>query len=142
MTTPARTGRLIVIDDEVELMTALCESLREEGFDAVGYSDPAAGLAVLEHLRSQAKLAAARAANTLLARLGDDAPSDRHQWQLRDVARCLLRSAADPTYLDSRDFWLPKNLPAATRRARPRLTHRWPADAARATVERYLGRRP
>jgi DNA-binding NtrC family response regulator len=47
MTTPARSGRLLVVDDEVELMTALCESLREEGFDAVGYSDPAAGLAAL-----------------------------------------------------------------------------------------------
>ena len=47
MTTPARSGRLLVVDDEVELMTALCESLRDEGYDAVGYSDPAAGLAAL-----------------------------------------------------------------------------------------------
>src|SRR4051812_39016719 len=47
MPTPARSGRLLVVDDEVELMTALCESLREEGYDAVGYPDPAAGLAAL-----------------------------------------------------------------------------------------------
>ncbi|MBN9520786.1 sigma-54-dependent Fis family transcriptional regulator [bacterium] len=47
MATPARSGRLLVVDDEVELMTALCEALRDEGFDAVGFSDPATGLAAL-----------------------------------------------------------------------------------------------
>ncbi len=47
MSTPARSGRLLVVDDEVELMTALCESLRDEGFDAAGFSDPVAGLAAL-----------------------------------------------------------------------------------------------
>jgi DNA-binding NtrC family response regulator len=41
MTPPARTGRLLVVDDEVELMRALCESLREEGFEPTGLSDPA-----------------------------------------------------------------------------------------------------
>ncbi len=44
-----RSGRLLVIDDEVELMTALCESLREVGFDATGVAEPAAGLAALQH---------------------------------------------------------------------------------------------
>jgi DNA-binding NtrC family response regulator len=34
----------VVVDDETELMTALCESLRDEGFDAQGFSDPARGL--------------------------------------------------------------------------------------------------
>ena len=43
MTRPAR-GRLLVVDDEVELMTALCESLQDEGFEAAGFADPAAGL--------------------------------------------------------------------------------------------------
>ncbi|QEL16727.1 sigma-54-dependent transcriptional regulator [Limnoglobus roseus] len=47
MPAPARSGRLIVVDDEVELMAALCESLRDEGFEAVGCSDPAAGLDAL-----------------------------------------------------------------------------------------------
>jgi DNA-binding NtrC family response regulator len=46
MTRPAR-GRLLVVDDEVELMTALCESLQEEGFEAAGFADPAAGLKAL-----------------------------------------------------------------------------------------------
>ncbi|HEY1064972.1 MAG TPA: sigma-54 dependent transcriptional regulator [Pirellulales bacterium] len=43
----ARSARILVVDDEVELMTALCESLCEEGFDAVGFSDPAVGLNAL-----------------------------------------------------------------------------------------------
>ncbi len=47
MATPARSGRLLVVDDEVELMAALCEALRDEGFDAVGVSAPDAGLAAL-----------------------------------------------------------------------------------------------
>jgi DNA-binding NtrC family response regulator len=32
------------VDDEVELMRALCDSLRDEGFDTTGVSDPAAAL--------------------------------------------------------------------------------------------------
>ncbi len=44
MPAPARSGRILVVDDEVELMTALCESLRDQGFDAAGFADPAAGL--------------------------------------------------------------------------------------------------
>src|SRR3954449_5381975 len=47
MTPPARTGRLLVVDDEAELMRALCESLKEEGFDPTGFADPAAGLEAL-----------------------------------------------------------------------------------------------
>ena len=43
-----RTGRILVVDDEVELMTALCESLRSAGFVAEGAGDPAAGLKALE----------------------------------------------------------------------------------------------
>jgi DNA-binding NtrC family response regulator len=34
-------GRLLVVDDEVELMRALCESLTEEGFETHGLSTPA-----------------------------------------------------------------------------------------------------
>ena len=40
MSTPAPRGKLLVVDDEVELMKALCESLDEQGFDARGLSDP------------------------------------------------------------------------------------------------------
>jgi DNA-binding NtrC family response regulator len=36
MTTPTRTGRLLVVDDEVELMSALCETLTEQGFQTSG----------------------------------------------------------------------------------------------------------
>src|SRR5438270_1227290 len=36
MSPPERRGNLLVVDDEVELMLALCESLSEEGFRAVG----------------------------------------------------------------------------------------------------------
>lgn len=41
MSSPPPRGRLLVVDDEVELMRALCDSLREEGFAATGLSDPA-----------------------------------------------------------------------------------------------------
>jgi DNA-binding NtrC family response regulator len=40
MTTPPTRGRLLVVDDEVELMRALCESLGEQGFEVQGLSDP------------------------------------------------------------------------------------------------------
>jgi DNA-binding NtrC family response regulator len=39
--TPARRGKLLIVDDEVELMRALCESLSDEGFETQGLSDPA-----------------------------------------------------------------------------------------------------
>jgi DNA-binding NtrC family response regulator len=42
MSKPAPRGRLLVVDDEVELMRALCEALAEEDFEAEGLSDPAA----------------------------------------------------------------------------------------------------
>ena len=47
MSTPTSRGRLIVVDDEVELMTALCESLRDDGFEAAGFTTPTAGLEAL-----------------------------------------------------------------------------------------------
>ncbi|MDY3559136.1 sigma-54 dependent transcriptional regulator [Gemmata sp. JC673] len=34
-------GKLLIVDDEVELMRALCESLTDAGFEARGLSDPA-----------------------------------------------------------------------------------------------------
>ena len=40
MSTP-RPARLLIVDDEVELMRALCDSLAANGFDPVGLSDPA-----------------------------------------------------------------------------------------------------
>ena len=40
-------GRLVVVDDEVELITALCDSLRDAGFDATGFASPEAGLEAL-----------------------------------------------------------------------------------------------
>jgi DNA-binding NtrC family response regulator len=47
MSAPARTGRLLVADDEVELMRALCDALRDEGFEVAGVSAPEAALAAL-----------------------------------------------------------------------------------------------
>src|SRR6266508_5759408 len=44
---PAPRGKLLVVDDEVELMRALCESLAEEGFEVHGLSDPARAPAAL-----------------------------------------------------------------------------------------------
>ncbi len=40
MSPPPIRGRLLVVDDEVELMRALCESLGEQGFEVNGLSDP------------------------------------------------------------------------------------------------------
>jgi two-component system response regulator AtoC len=42
-----RTSRVLVVDDEAPLMESLCETLREEGFEVTGYSDPKAALADL-----------------------------------------------------------------------------------------------
>jgi two-component system response regulator AtoC len=47
MAKSANRGRLLVVDDEVELMRALCESLIEEGFEAHGLSDSAHAPAAL-----------------------------------------------------------------------------------------------
>jgi len=46
MTTPKR-GRLLIVDDEVELKNALCETLADEGFATVGASSGAEGLKAL-----------------------------------------------------------------------------------------------
>src|SRR5687767_2146161 len=46
MSDPNR-GSLLVLDDEVELMRALCESLADAGFTATGFSRPADALAAL-----------------------------------------------------------------------------------------------
>ena len=40
-----KRGSLLIVDDEVELMRALCESLGEEGFQTTGFSTPADALA-------------------------------------------------------------------------------------------------
>lgn len=42
-----RAGRLAVVDDEPELVAALCETLRGEGFEVTGFSDPTAALAAV-----------------------------------------------------------------------------------------------
>ncbi|MCS6865994.1 MAG: sigma-54 dependent transcriptional regulator [Gemmataceae bacterium] len=41
MSKPAVRGQLLIVDDEVELMRALCESLTEEGFVTHGLTEPA-----------------------------------------------------------------------------------------------------
>jgi DNA-binding NtrC family response regulator len=41
MSAPTRCGRLLIVDDEVELMRALCEALAAEGYETHGLSDPA-----------------------------------------------------------------------------------------------------
>jgi DNA-binding NtrC family response regulator len=41
-------GRLLIVDDEVELESALCETLAEEGYETVGVSNGAEGLEALE----------------------------------------------------------------------------------------------
>jgi DNA-binding NtrC family response regulator len=46
MTEPKR-GRLLIVDDEVELKNALCETLSEEGYETVGATGGAAGLEAL-----------------------------------------------------------------------------------------------
>jgi len=49
MTATLPRGRLLIVDDEVELLRALCDSLREERFEVVGFSDPRA---VLDAIRN------------------------------------------------------------------------------------------
>jgi DNA-binding NtrC family response regulator len=44
----SKRGRLLIVDDEVELKNALCETLADEGFETVGAADGAEGLKVLE----------------------------------------------------------------------------------------------
>jgi DNA-binding NtrC family response regulator len=45
--TPAKRGSLLIVDDEFELMSALCKSLAEQDFDVKGFTDPAEALAAL-----------------------------------------------------------------------------------------------
>jgi DNA-binding NtrC family response regulator len=40
-------GRVLVVDDEVELMSALCETLAEQGYETAGETSPRAGLKAL-----------------------------------------------------------------------------------------------
>ena len=47
MATSTPHGRLLVVDDEIELMRAVCESLREEGYETTGVTDPSAALDAL-----------------------------------------------------------------------------------------------
>ena len=45
---PATSARILVVDDEVPQMNALCDTLRDSGYDVTGFSDPAAALVTLE----------------------------------------------------------------------------------------------
>jgi PAS domain S-box-containing protein len=47
MTAPS-VGRVLIVDDEVELMTALCESLTAQGYEAVGRTSGHEALALLQ----------------------------------------------------------------------------------------------
>lgn len=41
-------GRLIVVDDEIELLTVICDRLRKHGFEVTGFSSPTEALAAIE----------------------------------------------------------------------------------------------
>src|SRR5471030_3067748 len=43
-----KRGRLLIVDDETELKSALCETLADEGYETVGASNGAEGLKALE----------------------------------------------------------------------------------------------
>jgi DNA-binding NtrC family response regulator len=45
--TAAKRGRLLIVDDEVELKSALCETLADEGYETVGAPSGTEGLQVL-----------------------------------------------------------------------------------------------
>lgn len=47
MQSTIRPIRLLVVDDEVELLTALCNALLGEGFEVTGCADPTVALAAL-----------------------------------------------------------------------------------------------
>lgn len=47
MTTP-NLGRVLIVDDEIELMTALCETLTEQRYEAVGFTSAAEALKLLQ----------------------------------------------------------------------------------------------
>jgi len=40
-------ARLLIVDDEVALMQSLCEALRDQGFETVGFTNPSQALAAL-----------------------------------------------------------------------------------------------
>lgn len=42
-------GRLIIVDDEAELLAVICERLRKHGFDVTGFSSPVEALAAVEN---------------------------------------------------------------------------------------------
>src|ERR1700675_64008 len=44
----ATAGRLLIVDDEAELKSALCETLADEGYETVGATSGAEGLKALE----------------------------------------------------------------------------------------------
>jgi len=46
MTTPS-LGRVLIVDDELELMTALCDMLTMQGYEAVGHTSPQEALQAL-----------------------------------------------------------------------------------------------
>ena len=43
-----KRGRLLIVDDEVELKNALCETLADEGYETVGATSGAEGLRTLD----------------------------------------------------------------------------------------------
>src|SRR3954468_223616 len=45
----AKRGRLLIVDDEVELAHALCETLADEGYETTGANSAAEGLRRLEN---------------------------------------------------------------------------------------------
>jgi len=47
MSLHSRRGRLLLVDDEEDLLDALCESLRAQGFEVLGFADPAPALDAL-----------------------------------------------------------------------------------------------
>ena len=47
MTAPS-LGRVLIVDDEVELMTALCESLTDQGYEALGRTSAQEALGLLQ----------------------------------------------------------------------------------------------
>jgi signal transduction histidine kinase len=52
MSTPTGSSpRLFIVDDEAALMTALCSTLRDEGYDTVGFTSAAAALNALRGAR-------------------------------------------------------------------------------------------
>src|SRR4051794_9009923 len=46
--TPSSLGRILVVDDEVELMSALCDMLKSHYYDAVGCTSPHEALTMVQ----------------------------------------------------------------------------------------------